>query len=146
VDGRGLLPWSFAEERLVSSHDYWVATSEKSGQPHLMPVWGVWLEPELWFSSNLGSLKTRNIMNDGRCAVSTSDAENPVVVKGIAKVVRTRAAIARFLKASNQKYGVDYGIDFLDPDVNATFRLKPRWVFALTESDFTSSPTRWVFD
>ena len=25
--GTGLLPWSWAEERLVRSHDYWVATT-----------------------------------------------------------------------------------------------------------------------
>jgi hypothetical protein len=39
----------------------------------------------------------------------------------------------------------DYGVDFLDPSVNATFRVAPSWVFGLTEDDFTGSPTRWTF-
>ena len=55
-DGQGLLPWSWAEERLVSSHDYWVATSRPDGRPHLMPVWGVWFDDAWWFSSGRRSL------------------------------------------------------------------------------------------
>jgi hypothetical protein len=38
----GMLPWSFALERLVSSHDYWLATVWPDGGPHIMPVWGAW--------------------------------------------------------------------------------------------------------
>jgi len=30
--------------------------------------------------------------------------------------------------------------------VNAAFRVRPRWGFGLTESDFTGSPTRWSFE
>ena len=36
-EGRGLLPWSWAEERLIASHDYWVATVWPDGRPHVMP-------------------------------------------------------------------------------------------------------------
>lgn len=40
-EGRGLLPWSWAEERLGASHRYWVVSVGRDGQPHAMPVWGV---------------------------------------------------------------------------------------------------------
>ena len=50
TEGRGLLPWSWAEERLTRSHDYWVATVRADGRPHLMPVWGAWDGGALWFS------------------------------------------------------------------------------------------------
>ena len=46
----------------------------------------------------------------------------------------------------NAKYGTSYEPSFLDPDVNATFRITPEVVFGLTEEDFAGSPTRWVFD
>jgi hypothetical protein len=39
--GSGLLPWSWAEERLTASRNYWVASSWPDGRPHSMPVWGV---------------------------------------------------------------------------------------------------------
>ena len=48
--GTGLLPWSWAVERLTRSHDYWVATVRPDGRPHVMPVWGIWMDDALWFS------------------------------------------------------------------------------------------------
>ncbi len=45
----------------------------------------------------------------------------------------------------NAKYDVDYTVDFLDPAVNATVRVRPRWAFGLLHDDFTGSPTRWRF-
>ena len=59
--GTGLLPWSWAKERLARSHDYWLATVMPSGAPHLMPVWAVWHDDSLWFSSANGSRKARNL-------------------------------------------------------------------------------------
>ena len=40
--GTGLLPWSWAEERLRDSRNYWLATVRPDGRPHVMPVWAVW--------------------------------------------------------------------------------------------------------
>ena len=37
TDGTGLLPWSWATERLTWSHDYWVATVRPDGTPALSP-------------------------------------------------------------------------------------------------------------
>ena len=47
------------------------------------------------------------------------------------------------LALENAKYHTDYGIALLDPAVNATIRVRPRWAFGLAEGDFTGSPTRW---
>jgi PPOX class probable F420-dependent enzyme len=145
-EGRGLLPWSWAEERLVKSHDYWVATARPDGRPHLMPVWAVWDGGALWFSSSVGSRKARNVAAEPRCSIATDNAWEPVVLEGVARVVTDHDALARYIALENEKYGTDYGVDFLDPAVNATFRVEPSWVFTLTEDDFTGSPTRWVFE
>lgn len=144
-DGTGLLPWSWAEERLNRSHDFWFATTWPDGRPHVMPVWGVWLEGAVWFSSSLGSRKARNLLADPRCVITTDDAQQPVVVDGTAERVTDLDHIGRMLDASNRKYGTSYDIGFLDPAVNATFRIRPAWAFGLDEADFTGSPTRWQF-
>jgi len=145
-EGTGLLPWSWAEERLTRSHDYWVATVCPDGRPHVMPVWGVWDGESLWFSSSLGSRKTRDLERDPRCAIATDNAFEPVVLEGVAERVTDLAAIAVFLDATNTKYWTDYTIDFLDPEANASFRVRPQRVFGLTEEDFPGSPTRWSFE
>ena len=36
-------------------------------------------------------------------------------------------------------------VEFLDPAVNGTFAVRPERVFAISEDDFTGSPTRWTF-
>src|SRR3954471_19860601 len=84
-EGSGLIPWAEAQRRLAVAHDYWVATVRPDGRPHVMPVWGVWLGGRLWFSSALSSRKARNLAADPRCTVTTDDAQNPVVVDGVAE-------------------------------------------------------------
>lgn len=143
--GSGLLPWSWAEQRLADSRNYWLATVRPDARPHAMPVWAVWFDGSLWFSSSVGSRKVRNLRANPHCVATTENADDPVVLEGTAEVITERDPIAAFLARSNDKYEVDYGIDFLDPAVNATVRIRPRWAFALRHGDFTGSPTRWTF-
>ena len=145
TQGSGLLPWSWAEARLAASHDYWLATVRPDGRPHVMPVWAVWDAGYLWFSSSLGSRKARNIDVEPRLTVTTDNALEPVIVEGSAEQMLDLDARSRFIGLSNAKYGTDYSVDFLDPAVNATYRVTPHRVIGLVEADFTGSPTRWVF-
>lgn len=144
-EGTGLLPWSWAEARLTRSHDFWLATVTPAGAPHLMPVWAVWHEQRLWFSSSNGSRKARNLSSEPRCTLSTDDPLEPVVVHGVASRVTDTASLAMVLAAENAKYGTDYGMDMVEPVSNSVFALIPQWVFALDSSDFTGSPTRFTF-
>lgn len=68
-----------------------------------------------------------------------------MIVEGIAEIIRDLEAIGAFLERMNLKYGTSYEPNFLDPEVNATFRITPEVVFGLSEDDFTGSPTRWTF-
>jgi PPOX class probable F420-dependent enzyme len=145
-EGTGLLSWTDAERRLTHSHDYWLATTWSDGRPHVMPVWGVWDGSGLWFSSGGRSRKIANLARDPRCVVTTDDALNPVILEAVAEVVVDADRIRGFLDLLNAKYATDYGLDFLDPSINATVRTTPRAAFALLQGDFTGSPTRWTFD
>lgn len=144
--GSGLLDWSWAAERLASSRNYWVVSTFPDGRPHAMPVWGIWHEEALWFCSGLRSRKVRNLAADPRCVVAVEDAVDPVVLEGTAEVVSGAEALARFLAPYNAKYATSFAIEFLDPAVNATVRVQPRWAFGLVQEDFTGSPTRWSFE
>ncbi len=145
TEGSGLLPWSWAEERLARSHDFWLATVTAQGAPHLMPVWAVWLDGRLWFSSSNGSRKARNLTADARCTVSTDNPVEPVVVQGRAERITRDDELAAMLAAENAKYRTDYGLEMVDPALNSVFALRPEWVFALDSSDFAGSPTRFAF-
>jgi PPOX class probable F420-dependent enzyme len=144
-EGSGLLAWSEVERRLASSHDYWVATTRPDGRPHVMPVWGVWLDGRLWFSSGRRSRKARNLDADPRCTVTTDDARDPVVVDGVAERFTDRPAIEAFVAAVNVKYHGGMTVGFQNPDVNGTYAVRPQRVIAISGDDFIGSPTRWRF-
>jgi hypothetical protein len=141
-EGSGLLPWSWAQERLAASRNYWVVSLWPGGRPHAMPVWGVWDGAALWFSSGPRSRKARNLAADPRAVVTTDDAGEPVVLEGTAALVSARAEIERVAALMDAKYG---GItaDFLA--ANVTIRVSPERAFGIAHDDFTGSPTRWVF-
>jgi hypothetical protein len=139
-EGRGLLPWSWAEERLSKSHNYWISTVGHNGQPHSMGVWGVWLENGFWFSTAANSRKARNLAADVRCVVTTERADEAVIVEGWAD--RSAAAHPELLRRYVEKYGSGY------PGDSLVFVIRPLVVFGFIEHEdqFTGSATRWRFE
>ncbi|MFS2294024.1 MAG: pyridoxamine 5'-phosphate oxidase family protein [Actinomadura sp.] len=144
-EGNGLLPWSWAVERLRASRNFWLCTVRPDGRPHAMPVWGAWSGEALLFSSSVPSRKMVNLRANPRVVVTTEEAENPVVIEGIAEVLTEQRDFQRFIDLVNSKYATRYRVDFLDPEVNATVAVRPQQAFGLRQGDFTGSPTRWSF-
>jgi len=134
----GLLPWTWAVERLEGARNYWVATTSPDGGPHLAAVWGVWTDGALCFSTGEASVKARDLAANPRCSVSTEQADESVVVKGIAE--RVSSDTAALLEIYQRKYGMG----FPDPSENPVFRVAPRVVIAVRTADFASSATRWT--
>jgi PPOX class probable F420-dependent enzyme len=142
----GLLEWDTVRDRLRDSHNYWLSTVRPDGRPHAMPVWAVWLDEAVWFSSSLRSRKIRNLRANPACTITTEDGRVPVIVDGTARIVTDLQTIREFLDATNAKYSAGLDLQFLDPDVNATVRIAPREIFALEEDSFTRTPTRFRVD
>jgi hypothetical protein len=145
-EGAGLLPWSWAEQRLRRSRNYWLASRWPDGRPHVLPVWGVWHDGCFWFSSSSGSRKARNLRLDGRCAVTTEDANDPVMLEGVAELITRTEDLETLLRLENEKYATSYGMELLDLETSSAFRVRPTWVFGLRSDDFQGSPTRWGFE
>jgi pyridoxine/pyridoxamine 5'-phosphate oxidase len=90
-----------------------------------MPVWGVWHEAGLWFSSGLRSRKARNLAADPRCSLATDDARHPAVLEGRAERVVDADRIDASRRAVTATYDADLTVDFLDPVVNGTYAVRP---------------------
>lgn len=135
--GEGLLPWSWAEERLTRSHAYWLSTTRPDGRPHAMPVWAVWLDGALFFSTGGKSRKTRNLAHRSECVITTELAEEAVIVEGTASLVPTAAP--RVEAAYRKKYGMGYPAD------SHLYRVAPSQAFAfiVDGTRFTATATRW---
>ena len=63
ADLADVLPWSWAEERLLRNKNFWVITASAKGRPHALPVWGVWMPDSstFAFSCSPNARKARNI-------------------------------------------------------------------------------------
>jgi len=140
--GKGLLPWTWATERLGKAHTYWLATTRSDGSPHVMPVWGVWLDDKLFFSTGSQSRKARNLAKDPRCVVSCEVDQDQLMVEGVAELIAGTEMSRRFAETYGPKYEWDME-GFSEP----VYAVRPRVVFGFTtaEDAFTSTATRWTF-
>jgi PPOX class probable F420-dependent enzyme len=136
----GLLPWSWAEEQLESSRNYWVGTTKPDGAPHAMPVWGIWFDGAVVFSTSPESRKGRNLDHDPRAVVHVESGDEVVVLEG---AVEETALDEPMADAYEAKYAYRPGPG--SPG-GLWYRLTPRVAYAWTEPAFPKTATRFVFD
>jgi hypothetical protein len=138
----GILPWSWAAERLAGAHNYFVATTRPDGRPHVMPVWGLWLDSAFLFSTGTHSRKARNLAANARCVVCPENAGEAVIVEGMAEEVTDPSLLSRFKDAYFEKYKWD-----MDTSQGGIYAIRPRVGFGFIESgdDFPGTASRWVF-
>ena len=137
----GLLPWKWAAERLKKSRQYWIATTRPDGAPHLMVIWGVWMQDSFWFSTGASSRKARNLVKNPRCTIGTDNAAEAVILEGKAESIDAQdTEFGKFAKAYQKKYAWDVR-EMAQP----VYRFRPSVGFGLFEKKFEQSATRWKF-
>ena len=136
----GLLPWSWARERLEACRNYFVSSTQPDGRPHLMPVWAVWHDNRLYFSTAKTSRKARNLYANPACSVAIEGGAEALIVEGRAVTTDDAVELTPVWKAYKQKY--DWSIDN-----EPMFVLHPTHAFAFIETAnrFSSTATRWRF-
>ena len=154
---KGLLPWSWAEQRLKKSHNYWITTVKSVGSPrnisphnvfpHTMVVWGLWQDGRFLFSTGSKSRKAHNLAQNANCVVCTELAQEAVIVEGAAEIADV-AARRKLLPAYERKYKFD--MSAMKQDIlsmkEPVFAVRPRVVFGLWEKQFMEKSTRWTFE
>jgi Pyridoxamine 5'-phosphate oxidase len=143
----GLMPWSWAEQRLEGSHNYWLASVRPDGRPHLMIVWGLWHQGVFYFSTGSRSRKSRNLDSNAHCVIGTEQAHEAVVVEGLAERVRNVDQLKELLSLYQRKY--DYDMSAMQEDILALrepmFAVRPSVAFGLDEKATLNTATRWRF-
>jgi general stress protein 26 len=132
----GMLEWSWADERLAASRNYWIGTSSEDGAPSAAPVWGVWADGAVHFGTNPRSRKGLNLARDPRVVVHLESGDEVVILHGEAEVVEVEDSI---LDAYEAKYGYR-------PPGTRLFRLRPRRALAWLEADYPKTATRFDFN
>jgi nitroimidazol reductase NimA-like FMN-containing flavoprotein (pyridoxamine 5'-phosphate oxidase superfamily) len=142
-DGNGLLSWTWVARKMNPCRTFWLATiygglPSGEGRPHVMPVWGVWLDDAFFFSTGRQSRKGQNLAANPACTIANDDGAEAVVVEGQAAQIEDAAVLERVATAYKKKYKMDPR-SMGEP----IFIVCPRTVFGFIEKSFPKSATRW---
>jgi nitroimidazol reductase NimA-like FMN-containing flavoprotein (pyridoxamine 5'-phosphate oxidase superfamily) len=110
-------------------------------RPHVMPVWGVWVDDAFFFSTGRKSRKGQNLASNPACTVANDDGAEAVIVEGQAKQVEEAEVLERVAAVYKKKYKMDPR-SMGEP----IFVVRPSKVFAFIEKSFPKSATRWKLD
>jgi hypothetical protein len=141
-----LLAWPWAETRLVNSRNYWIVTCSPNGSPRARPVWGVWLQDKLYFST--GSLIRRDLSENSNVSVNLESGDECVIVEGEASPLEDVEAMREVADAYNRKYSWT-----IEPSPGEFFCVVPRLAFGwLCDGSgldggalYSQTATRWSF-
>jgi nitroimidazol reductase NimA-like FMN-containing flavoprotein (pyridoxamine 5'-phosphate oxidase superfamily) len=145
--GPAPLPWRWAEEQLTDARNYWITSVGPNGRPHVRPVWGLWIDDTVQFST--GGRHVANIARDPRVTVNLESGDECVIVEGTADAVTDEKTRRAFCDAYEPKYDWNMTLDFVDVVYVVRPRLVLGWIavdLARESTLFQATATRWHFD
>ncbi|MPZ48102.1 MAG: pyridoxamine 5'-phosphate oxidase [Dehalococcoidia bacterium] len=147
-DDSGLLPWSWAEERLTAADNFWFSTTRPDGRPHAMPAWGAWLDGALYFEGSPETRRARNLAGNPNLSIHLENAVEVVILEGVAEDVPKppRGLSERLSQIFTAKYGGppwEYKPEPTQWDDGGLWLMRPRVAFGW--SSFPTDTTRWRF-
>jgi nitroimidazol reductase NimA-like FMN-containing flavoprotein (pyridoxamine 5'-phosphate oxidase superfamily) len=137
-DKKGLLPWSWIAKQMTACRTFWVATIHPANRPHVMPVWGVWVDDAFCFSTGRKSRKGQNLAANPACTITNDNGEEAVIIEGAAEEVKDAPSLERVATAYKKKYKMDPR-SMGEP----IYAVRPKTVFGFIEKSFPKSATRW---
>jgi nitroimidazol reductase NimA-like FMN-containing flavoprotein (pyridoxamine 5'-phosphate oxidase superfamily) len=141
----GMLTWDWVVKQMADSRNYWICTTRPDGRPHATPVWGVWLDGNLYFGCDAASVKAKNLQTNPHVAVHLESGDEAVMFEGTVELVTDVSVLERMADAYFEKYppwrpeldeNGSYGHYYI---------LKPQRAYAWVEKEYLTSVTRWDF-
>jgi hypothetical protein len=136
------LAWETVSGWLGSSRYYWLATTRPDGRPHAVPIWAVWAEERLWFTTSPETVSARNLDERAEAVIHAESAAEVAIVEGEATRPPPGEVPAAVVDSYEQKYG--WRLEPDDPGM-PYFVLTPRRVLAWSSADIRGSSRRWSF-
>lgn len=141
----GLLTWEWVSTRMEKSRNYWIATTRPTGNPHIAPVWGVWLENYLYFGGHPDARRTRNLRQNPNLIAHLESGDEVVILEGVMDEIMDLETKQKIGNASAQKYHLPELATPESLDGAIYVRVKPKVVLAWLEQDYPNTATRWEF-
>jgi hypothetical protein len=144
------LPWTWAADRLAAARNYWISTVSAAGQPHALPVWGVWddVEMRFMFSCATTAAKARHLATNPLLTFAPESTVECLSVQGRADRLAAGERLEWWVARYVAKYGDEIGAGLADfIRSNAVFEVTPTIAFGVIEraDEFSTRATRWRF-
>jgi general stress protein 26 len=139
-EATNLLSWEFVSASMTASHYYWLTTTAANGQPHAVPVWGIWYNHRVHFEGSMRTAWARHLVRNPRVTVHLPNAEQVVIIEGKAHIIEDNdideAEWNRLDTLFQSKYQVDKGSPY--------WCVEPKKVLAWDGAGLQTM-TRWLF-
>ncbi len=141
---RHLQDWTEVAARISAAPNYFLATTDDDGRPHLRPVDGVFVDDALCFGGSPETRWVRYLQQRPDISMSLPDAEHAVLLEGAAELVTdaTLPVSIALGPANRAKYPQYYTGDDAPP-FRPFWCLRPRRVYAWSLSEFPARATRF---
>lgn len=145
------LPWERVQQLLEEARNYWVVTVRPDGRPHAMPVWGLWLDGAIYFSTGRRSRKARNFAANPEVVVHLESGDPAVIIEGTVAEVTDAGTLRHFAEVYERKY--NWRVAEGEPGSpswqqmlrgSGIYVVRPRVLFAFGEG-LADTATRWRF-
>jgi PPOX class probable F420-dependent enzyme len=115
-----------------------LATASPSGQPHVVPLWYVWVDGTVFMNSTLGNVTIRNLERNPRATGSVDDGQaydelRGVLVHGMVERADDDPRLDTVMHRWSEKYMGGNPLPYARWRNRAWFRLSPN---AITSWDF----------
>jgi len=144
--------WGRVQARLRSAYNYWLGTATPDGTPHVVPVWGIWMENIFIFGTDRHSRKGRNLAANPRVVVHLESGDDVVILTGNVAEITDAALLHRMDAVYAAKYvdgvtGQPYHPLVAEAAGNAAvfYAMHPTVAHAWLEAAFVLSANRWDF-
>ncbi|MCB9452322.1 MAG: pyridoxamine 5'-phosphate oxidase family protein [Anaerolineaceae bacterium] len=142
ADPAGMLDWAWVVAQMTQARNYWVCSTQPDGRPHAAPVWGVWVDEALYFSTGRTSRKARNLAVHPNVVIHLESGDDTVIFEGQIKAVDDLSLLRRIVDIYGAKYPFKPNPE--DPE-GLWYTLQVGVVLAWREADFPKTATRWAF-
>jgi PPOX class probable F420-dependent enzyme len=136
--------WAEVRLRLEQARNYWIVTHRPDGRPHAAPVWGVWMDGRVCFSTSPDAVKARNLVADPRVVVHLDSADNVVILEGTAAPL-DGADLGRADELYTAKYVVPRTGERIGIGTGPAWAVTPALGHTWSEVVFPETMTRWRF-
>jgi hypothetical protein len=143
TEGGEMIDWSVCIDRLREAQAYWLATTRPDGSPHVVPVWGLLLDGDLYLEIGApNTAKARNLAQNPSVAVHLDGADDALIVHGRSVECRPEVSLGASLAAAFAAKYKDYTPAPTDWDTGGLHRLVPGVMLAWRDMP---TATRWRF-